>query len=44
VLVQLKLGQLQKARQAAEQIKAFQPKNGYTYALRDIIDYGLSVK
>jgi hypothetical protein len=28
----------------AEKVKDFQPKKGYDYALRDIIDHGLSVK
>ena len=44
VLVELKLGDFGRAKRFAEEVKDFQPKKGYDYALRDIIDYGLSVK
>jgi hypothetical protein len=44
VLVELKLSDFGKAKRIAEVVKDFQPKKGYDYALRDIIDYGLSVK
>ncbi len=44
VLVELKLGDFGKAKRIAEEVKDFQPKKGYDFALRDIIDYGLSVK
>ena len=39
VLAYAKLGQWDKARHFAEVMKDYQPKRGYEYALRDIIDY-----
>lgn len=44
VLVELKLGDSGEAKRVAENVKGFQPKRGYDYALRDIIDYGLGAK
>lgn len=39
VLAYARLGQWQKARHFAEMMKDYQPRQGYEYALRDIIDW-----